>query len=207
MRRLLPALLAAVRCGGAGGTAACPPHAPMLQGSGVAWGGGTFAVCEQPRPGGDVVFVPEQQHGDRDGRRPQAAVTIPRSAERQYAEDENATCWLNFSRAEVLRSAADLLGNELLRRGNPTLRDVRAVLPPMVMSADDSVPGDPPTGLTHTFVGSRSSSNDVCFDVAGADNTKMAYPGMGQHKNKYGKTYATWKDELVQKEQLEGLWG
>ena len=42
------------------------------------------------------------------------------------------------------------------------------------------------------------------MQVAGADINGMGYPGMGQYKSKYGRSYAIWKDPIDLEGQLEG---
>ena len=128
---------------------------------------------------------------------------LPRQA--LYVND--STCWLNSSREAVQASVSDVLGNQLLAKGNPSFAELRRAIPPMVMSSPTSIKGDPSTGTTHTFVGSRSSVTNMAFDVHGADVNGMGYPSMGTVLNKYHRSAAVFKDPLDEQEQQEGLWG
>jgi hypothetical protein len=126
---------------------------------------------------------------------------------RQALYVNESTCWLNFSRKAVQASVADVLGNQLLAKGNPSFAELRRAIPPMVMSSPTSIHDDPPHGTTHTFVGSRSSVTNMAFDVAGADINHMGYPSMGTTVNKYHRSAAVFKDPLDEQGQREGLWG
>ena len=126
---------------------------------------------------------------------------------RQALYVNDSTCWLNASRKAVQASVADILGNQLLAKGNPSFAELRRALPPMVMSSPTSIHDDPPHGTTHTFVGSRSSVTNMAFDVHGADINHMGYPSMGTTVNKYHRSAAVFKDPLDEQGQQEGLWG
>ena len=206
--------------------AACPTNAPSVQASGVPWDGAFWTACDHTVPGGDVVFVEEVAAAG-------CTITVGRRAERLYRNESD--CWLNYTKAQVQATVADVMGNALLARGNPSLAVMRRAIPPMVMSAPDSIKGDPPTGTAHTFVGSRGSVTNLAFvstespapqspppthfhgtsltdcfwlqDVHGADINGMGHPSMGSIPNKYKRTAATFKDKLDSSGQLEGLWG
>jgi hypothetical protein len=137
---------------------------------------------------------------------------ISKSAAPMYVDEH--TLYLGHHLAEVKGSGPDLLGNELL--ADPaalTLKKVSGMLAPLVFNqgydkADPAHGGRIYRGGLHTFVGSRTSSVDACFDSIGSDVNDMGYPSMNQFPGKYGgRSQAIYKDALKRNGTLEGLWG
>ena len=96
--------------------------------------------------GGSLLFIDEGMGGEG----PAASIEVERSNEANY---NSKPTWLNFTEDELKNTTADLMGNRLVQRGNPTIAEIKASVPPMAMSTPDSIKGDPSHGTAHTFVG------------------------------------------------------
>eukprot|EP01052_Picozoa_sp_SAG31_P022228 SAG31_NODE_1758_length_7335_cov_18.704600_1_plen_183_part_00 len=86
-------------------------------------------------------------------------------SQESIAVQNQSKLWRGKGAADVMRSQADDLGNELVRDGEPTFEDVAEVLPPVL--ATHIVAGDYSLD-TQSFVGSRIASEKRAFAATGA---------------------------------------
>ena len=116
----------------------------------------TLLVFEDLRhPGAPIVYRGATLH-----------FTITKSGESIAVENETAL-WGGRRAADVMEAKADVLGNELVRDGEPKFEDVARLLPPVLATQNLGVHTDFSLD-TQSFVGSRIASEKRAFSATGA---------------------------------------
>ena len=163
----------------------CPPGATHVD-SFITADGTAWLACEDLQtPAGGLTLVPSAG----------APLHIPKTYEPYWqGSAADAEYFLGLDRAEVLAAKWDMLGAELLRRGDPTFAcvrrrggptfaRVRRALPPIRRSGGDGGAGPQCNvyaagGGVRTFVGSRSASVDATFSDHAEDCSANGFPSV-----------------------------
>jgi hypothetical protein len=194
----------------------CPEGTTQM---GSARGGALLACEDLAERAGHITFVAANGSG--------WSLRLGKTAEHLYVDEASLYC--GFNKSQVAASlvqrgrpngtaGSDILGDKILasarRRGtDPTLAEVSAALAPLVYDGgynlDDPAHGGRGRsgGNSHTFVGSRGSSVDTCFDTMASSTVMIDNPTMSSYPGKYHRTSAVFKDRLDTNGTLEGLWG
>ena len=153
-----------------------------------------WTFCEQL-----AIQQPRPQHSEVRFIKPGGSLLLSLQKTAQPVYVNESGCYLGLGKAKALGSGADLLGSMLLASAGPedlTLREVAAVVPPIATVKN-----------AQTFVGSRSATVDVVFDVLSADVNSMGYPTMDQSASFRGMKQAIYHADLDLRATREGLWG
>jgi hypothetical protein len=134
-------------------------------------------------PAGAVEGVTETLHVFEDLREPHAPIVyrgattrfeITKSAECIAVENETAL-WGGHQAHDVMHAEDDVLGNDLVRRGEPRFEDVARLLPPVLATKNVGLHSDYSLDA-QSFVGSRIASEKRAFSATGAGTLPGAYP-------------------------------
>jgi hypothetical protein len=184
---------------------------------------GTWQVCERTLSldaYGAMVPAGRLEYIAANGTK----VILSKTSEQMYGcegqtHNASAGCYLGLGFSGVQRlGVATLLQQAAAAGTDPSLQQVDSMYPAMVYDGgynkEDPAHsvgkawGPQPGGWNvHTWVGSRSATVDVPFDSNAGDVSNAGHPSMNQFHGKYGRSTATFKDDMSIYEQREGLWG